>query len=67
MVTQAASDDFNEDECLCQGKVPKNKRIDVEQRVQDKDGKWKWKAMLRYHADCSVHGSRVKVAECHAD
>lgn len=40
MVTQAGHDDFDEDDCLCQGKVPTDKRIDFEQVLpSDKDGR----------------------------
>lgn len=60
MVTQAAADDFDEGDCLCQGVVPKDKRIDFDQRVFDeKTQKWKWKTMLRYHIDCGIHGVKV--------
>ena len=64
MVTQAATDDFDEDDCLCQGVVPKDKRVDFEQRVFDeKTQKWKWKTMLRYHKDCPVHGVRIEASD----
>lgn len=50
-------DAFAEEDCLCQGKVPADKRMDFEQRVFDeKRNKHRWKAVLRYHQDCPVHG-----------
>ncbi len=49
--------EWDEDSCLCQGKVPEDKRIDVEQRIYDeKRQKHRWKVMVRYHQDCPIHG-----------
>ena len=49
--------EWDEDACLCQGKVPEDKRIDVQQRIFDeKRQKHRWKAMVRYHQDCPAHG-----------
>lgn len=58
MVSQTLTDDWNPEDCLCQGKVPPEKRIDFEQRLFDeKKQKWRWKAVLRYHQDCPIHGT----------
>lgn len=62
MSSETVTEEF-EPACLCQGVVPKEKRVDFEQRIQGKDGKWKWKCVLRCHKDCPEHG----VHECHAD
>lgn len=60
MVTDVAADDFDEADCLCQGVVPKENRIDFDLRVFDeKVQKWRWKTMLRYHVNCDVHGIKV--------
>jgi hypothetical protein len=49
--------DWDEDACLCQGKVPEDKRIDVIERIFDeKKQKHRWKVFLRYHIDCPIHG-----------
>ncbi|ARK07477.1 hypothetical protein LAV_00077 [Sphingobium phage Lacusarx] len=66
MVTQEAMDDFDEADCLCQGKaIPKEKWIDFMQRVFDeKTQLWKWKTVLRYHKDCPIHGIHIKDDEC---
>lgn len=54
-------DEWDEGLCLCQGKVPDNKRIDVQQRVFDeKRQKHRWKAVIRFHQDCPVHGCEPK-------
>jgi len=50
-------EEWDEDTCLCQGKVPDDKRIDVLQRIYDeKREKHRWKAFVRFHQDCPVHG-----------
>lgn len=50
-------DEWDEEACLCQGKVPENKRIDIQHRIYDeKRSKWKWKTFVRYHIDCPIHG-----------
>lgn len=50
-------DDWAEDDCLCQGKVPDDKRIDIQQRLFDeKRQKWRWKSLVRFHQDCPIHG-----------
>lgn len=60
MVSQALTDDWDEADCLCQGKVPEDKRIDFLQRKFDeKKQVWKWKSQLRYHKDCPIHGIKV--------
>lgn len=60
MTTTAATEDFDEEDCLCQAKVPKDKRMDFIQRIFDeKTEQWKWKTVLRYHKDCSIHGVKV--------
>lgn len=57
MVSQALSDDWDEADCLCQGKVREEKRIDYEVRIFDeKRQQWRWKAKFRYHKECPVHG-----------
>lgn len=49
--------DWDPDECLCSGKVPDAKRIDVMDRVfNEKKQKHVWKTLVRYHQDCPVHG-----------
>jgi hypothetical protein len=54
-------EEWDEDACLCQGKVPENKRIDVEQRIYDeKRQKHRMKVFVRYHQDCPIHGCHVK-------
>lgn len=51
------AEDYADDDCLCQGKVPADKRMDFEQRVYDeKRKKHRWKAFLRFHQDCPIHG-----------
>lgn len=51
------TEDWDEDACLCQGKVPEDKRIDYLHRIYDeKRGKHRWKSYLRYHQDCPIHG-----------
>lgn len=46
-----------DDGCLCHGKVPVDCRMDFQHVVTDpKTGKPKWKAYLRYHKRCPVHG-----------
>ena len=50
--------EFDETTCLC-GSVPKDKRVDYERKVQDKEGRYKWKAYLRVHIDCPVHGVTI--------
>lgn len=53
--------DWDEDACLCQGKIPEDKRIDVIERIyDDKRAKHRWKVYVRYHQDCPVHGCNVK-------
>jgi hypothetical protein len=53
--------DWDEDTCLCQGKVPEDKRIDVVERIYDeKRDKHRWKVYVRYHQDCPVHGCHRK-------
>lgn len=57
-------EDWDEDACLCQGKVPEDKRIEVQQRIYDeKRGKHRWKAFIRYHIDCPIHGAHRKETE----
>lgn len=54
-------EEWDEDACLCQGKVPEDKRIDVQQRIYDeKREKHRWKSFVRYHQDCPVHGCNPK-------
>lgn len=56
-------DDFEEEDCLCQGKVPDDKKVDFLRRVfDDKRKKWKNKVLLRYHKDCPIHGIKVTYA-----
>lgn len=53
--------EWDEDACLCQGKVPEDKRIDVEQRIFDeKRQKHRTKVFVRYHQDCPIHGCHVR-------
>jgi hypothetical protein len=72
MVTQTDTDDFNEADCLCQDAVPKDKRIDFEEvrpvvvngkpQLQNGHPVMKWKAILRFHRDCPIHGTEVTYA-----
>jgi hypothetical protein len=59
MVTDALTDD----DCLCQGKVPKDRQMDVIQYVTETDQKGReksrWKPVLRFHMDCPHHGVKV--------
>lgn len=53
--------DWDEDTCLCQGKVPEDKRIDVMERIFDeKRNQHRWKTYVRYHQDCPTHGCNIK-------
>lgn len=57
MVSQALTDDWDEADCLCQGKVPEAQRIDLEVRIFDEKKKaWRWKPKMRYHKGCPIHG-----------
>jgi hypothetical protein len=59
--SRSLSDEWDEDACLCQGKVPDDKRIDVQQRIFDeKRNQHRWKSFVRYHQDCPVHGCNRK-------
>lgn len=60
MVSKRLDEDWDPADCLCQGTVPENKRIDYEHRIFDeKKDKWRWKVFLRYHIDCPIHGSKI--------
>jgi hypothetical protein len=53
----SATETMEQDPCLCQGKVPEDKRIDFQTlRPDPKTGKPKLKTVLRYHKDCPEHG-----------
>lgn len=52
------TDDFDPELCLCQGKVPAEKRIDIEEwELHEKSGRMRWKTKVRYHQDCPYHGT----------
>lgn len=54
-------EEWDEDLCLCQGKVPEDKRIDVMERIFDeKRGHHRWKTYVRFHQDCPVHGCHIE-------
>lgn len=54
-------DDYADEDCLCLGKVPDNKRIDVQQRIfNEKKQKHVWKTFVRAHQDCPIHGCHPK-------
>jgi hypothetical protein len=55
--------DWDPEDCLCQGKVPEDKRIDYMHRIQDKNGKWVWKTYLRYHQHCPIHGCNTRIED----
>ncbi len=57
--------DWDEDSCLCQGPVPDEKRVDIQQLIYDeKRKKQRWRNMLRYHSDCPIHGIHVEDQTC---
>lgn len=61
-------EDWDDEKCLCQGKVPDEKRIDVQVRIWDeKRNKHRWRNMIRYHMDCPVHGCHREPRECQQD
>lgn len=72
MVTEADTDDFDVDACLCQGAVPLPMRIDVQDRLPvlqngqpvHQNGKpvFKWKTWRRFHKQCPIHGIEVTYA-----
>jgi hypothetical protein len=58
-------DDWDDDDCLCQGKVTDDRRIDVQVRIYDeKRKKHRWRNMIRYHMDCPVHGTNRGANQC---
>lgn len=66
MTTETDIDDFIEEECLCQMKVvPEDKRIDVLEIREGRNGKLKWTPVLRFHKDCPYHG--IKEVLCQED
>lgn len=65
--SQPLDEDWSEEDCLCQGKVPEDKRIDYLVNVFDeKRQKRRWKSLLRYHQDCPIHGIH-KESQCRED
>jgi hypothetical protein len=57
--------EWEEGECLCAGKFPESKRIDVLNRIFDeKRQKWRWKSQMRFNQDCPIHGIGSS-EECH--
>jgi hypothetical protein len=49
--------DWDEADCLCQGKVPADKQVVYERRIlRERDEKWVWKPFMRLHIDCPIHG-----------
>lgn len=58
-------DDWEDGECLCQGPVPEDKKIEVQQRIYDeKRKKHRWRNFVRYHQDCPIHGCNTETAPC---
>lgn len=68
MSSRPLIDDWDDDACLCQGPVPDEKRVDVQQLIYDeKRKKHRWRNMIRYHADCPIHGIEVENRSCPED
>lgn len=50
-------EDWDEADCLCQAKVPENKKTYLQVWVYDeKRKKHRWKSLESYHQDCPIHG-----------
>ena len=50
----------DDDDCLCQGEIPKDKRIDVLNPVISPNGKHRLVCEMRMHQDCPYHGIKIK-------
>lgn len=54
--------DFDEADCLCQGFVPEDKRIDFMNVLPDKKtGKPRLQTWMRYHQECPIHGLNLRM------
>lgn len=52
--------DDADESCLCQGEVPDELKVYLQQLVYDeKKQKERWKSVLRFHIDCPLHGVRI--------
>lgn len=49
--------EWDEADCLCQGKIPPDKAVEYSNKVyRERDKRWVWKVWLRVHFDCPIHG-----------
>lgn len=52
--------DWDADDCLCQGEIPEEKKVYVQQHVySEKLKKKRWRNALRFHIDCPIHGVTI--------
>lgn len=53
-------DDWDDDDCLCHGEVPEEKKVFFqEKRWHEKKKQNIWRNVLRCHIDCPIHGVRI--------
>lgn len=61
-------EDWADEDCLCQGGVPDDKQVNVQQLIFDeRRNKQRWRNVLRYHADCPIHGIETESQPCPED
>lgn len=52
--------DWDDDDCLCHGPIPEEKKVFFQSFVYcEKQKKKRWKNLLRTHLDCPVHGVSI--------
>lgn len=56
----SAPDEWDDDDCLCQGPIPDDRAVMFQQHLySEKLKKRRWRNVLKCHMDCPIHGVTI--------